>query len=263
MASPAASEEATPTARVTPVPRDAESELMPADALPIPDVAMPAGMSFACLGVAFAVRVLLEDHGQPGPVADIFNERLNPLCSARVPHGVVSFVWTEPHPALPLPRQSAVHDFVLLVVSRLEMTLKELCLAYAIVEQLVINHRTCAQSHCLRPIFLIACAIATKVTHDVAHRMSTFYDQVCDVFTMTSIPLMKAMELQLLSMLHFDLPTGDIHQLCARPPPPTPVSPPPPHARTHARERAAPTAAPPAASPTTRPLDAQMQTPFT
>ena len=85
MASLAASEEAMPTARVTPVPRDAESELMPTDALPIPDVAMPANMPFACLGVGFAMHVLLERFAVPGLVPDdVFFDH---LANRRFPAG--------------------------------------------------------------------------------------------------------------------------------------------------------------------------------
>ena len=190
---------------------------MPTDVMHIPDVAMAAGMPFACLGVAFALRVLLESFGQPGPVPIIFNERVCPLCGAKAPLGVISSIWADAHSALPLPlpRQSAVHDFVLLVVSRLELTLKELVIAYAIVEQLTINQPTCAQAHSLRPIFLISCVIAIKITHDVRYEVGMSFDSVRDVFTKTSIPMMKLMEKEVLSMLNFDLPIGNIHQLCA------------------------------------------------
>ena len=111
-----------------------------------------------------------------------------------------------------------MNDFVLLVVSRLELSFKELVLAYAIVEQLVNNYRVCAQAHTLRPIFLIACVIASKIANDVPCIIGSFYDCVSDVFTATSIPLMKVMEQKILFMLHFELPIGNIHQKCARPP---------------------------------------------
>lgn len=207
------------------VTHDPRSELMPTEALPIPDVAMKTGMPFASLGVAFAMRVLMERFSEPGPVPPIFDERVYPLCGAPAPYGIVSCVWTERHAGLPVPHQSAVHDLVLLVVSRLQLTLKELVLAYAIVEQLVNNHPVCAQAQSMRPIFLIACVIATKVTNDLAYRVGTAYKRVHDVFTATSLPLMKVMEEQLLFMLNFDLPIGDIHQKCV------------PVARYHARVR--------------------------
>ena len=202
-----------PVAAALPVPRDARSEPMPTDALPTPDVAMHPSTLFACLGVTFAIRVLLEDYSQPGQLPSVFNERRHPLCGALAPPGIVSFVWTDRTGAA--PHQSAVHDFVLLVVSRLHLTLKELCLAYAIVEQLIVNHPSCVQAHSLRPIFLTACMIATKVTHELPYTVGSCYECVRDVLTWTSIPLMKTMEAQLLSLLDFDLPSGPIHQQCA------------------------------------------------
>ena len=225
MASPAASEEPEPSAAATAVFRYARSELMPTDAMPIPDEAMPATMRFACLGVAYAMRVLMQQFAQPGHVPEVFDERQGfyPLCGPNAPHGIISFVWTEHHTRM-MPRLHIVHDFVLLVVSRLQLTLKELVLGYGIVEKLIVSRPTCAQAHCLRPIFLIACEIAAKVTNDVPHTIGHCYDSLSDVFTATSVSTMKVMERKLLFMLQFRLPTGAIHQRCALStthPPPT------------------------------------------
>jgi len=211
MASPASSEPAVPTAAAVLVYRDARSEPMPTGAIPVPDVAMPADMTFTCLGVAFAMRVLLEHFAEPGRVPEVFDERRHPLCGPNAPPGIVSFVWTD-H----MPRLHTVHDFVLLVVSRLKLTLKEVVLAYGILEQLVNDQPVYAQAHCLRPIFLIACVIANKVTNDVPYYIGSCYDDLRDVFTATSIPLMKRMERQLLFLLGFDMPVGAILENCAQ-----------------------------------------------
>ena len=224
MASPAASEPAGPTAAAVLVHRDARSEPMPRDAILVPDVAMPANMPFACLGVAYAMHVLLEHLAEPGRVPDVFDERRHPLCGPNAPLGIVSFVWTD----LPVPRLHIIHDFVLLVVSRLQLTLKEVVLAYGILEQLVKDQPVYAQAHCLRPIFLIACVIATKVTNDVPYFIGRCYDDLRDVLTATSIRLMKRMERQLLFILGFKLPVGNIHQNCAHTRHPST-----PHGRTH------------------------------
>jgi len=165
MASPAASEPAGPTAAAVLVHRDARSEPMPRDAILVPDVAMPANMPFACLGAAYAVHVLLEHLAEPGRVPDVFDERRHPLCGPNAPLGIVSFVWTD----LPVPRLCIVHDFVLLVASRLQLTLKELVFAYAIVEGLINDQPVYAQAHCLRPIFLSACVVATKAVNDTRY----------------------------------------------------------------------------------------------
>ena len=235
MASPAQSEPAVPTAAAVLVYRDARSEPMPTDAIPVPDVAMPAHMTFTCLGVAFAMRVLLEHWAEPGHVPEVFDERLHPLCGPNAPLGIVSFVWTDHMPFLPLPRFHTVHDFVLLVVSRLQLTLKEVVLAYGILEQLVYDQPIYAQARCLRPIFLIACVLAAKVVNDQPYFIGSCHRNVCDVFTATSIPLMKMMERQLLVILGFRLPKvvpshGPDAQDCA----PTP-------ARRHARAHTAST----------------------
>ena len=231
MASPAASEPAGPTAAAVLVYRDARSEPMPRDAIPVPDVAMPANMPFACLGAAYAMHVLLEHLAEPGRVPDVFDERRHPLCGPNAPLGIVSFVWTD----LPVPRLCIVHDFVLLVASRLQLTLKELVFAYAIVEGLINDQPVYAQAHCLRPIFLSACVVATKAVNDTRYFIGTCYDDLRDVFTATSIPLMKVMERQLLVILGFRLPKvvpshGPDAQDCA----PTP-------ARRHTRAHTAST----------------------
>ena len=186
---------------------------MPTDALPIPDVETPASMSFACLGVAFAARVLLADFSAPGQVPAIFDESLHPLCdAASTPHGIVSFVWTS---STPVPHLCVMNDFVLFVVSRLDLDLEELVLAYALVEQLINDHPVYVQTNSLRPIFLTACVVAQKVANDLAPSVASCHDCVRDVFTATSVRRMKLMEGELLFLLHFELPTGAIHQKCA------------------------------------------------
>ena len=214
MLSPAASDAPLAAAAVpiSHIRRGVRSELMPTDALPILDVEMPARMPFACLGVAFAARVLLEQFSKPGKVPAIFDESLHPLCdAASTPHGIVSFVWT----STPVPHLCAFNDFVLFVVSRLDLVLKELVLAYALVEQLINDHPVYVQANSLRPIFLTACVVAQKVANDLAPSVASCHDCVCDVFTATSVRRMKLMEGELLFLLHFELPTGAIHQKCA------------------------------------------------
>ena len=230
MASPADSEPDVSMAAAVLVYRP-RSEPMLTDAIPVPGVAMPANMPFACLGVAFAMRVLMEHSAVPGRVPEVFDERLFPLCRPNAPVAITSFVWTD----LPVPRLHTVHDFVLLVVSRLQLTLKELALAYDIVEKLVNDQPVYAQAHCLRPIFLIACVLAAKVVNDQPYFIGSCHRNVCDVFTATSIPLMKMMERQLLVILDFSLPVAPSHgpdaQNCAHPS--DPLVPSTPHACAH------------------------------
>ena len=214
MLSPAASDAplAAAAVPVSHIRRGVRSELMPTDAHPIPDVEMPARMPFACLGVAFAARVLLEQFSKPGQVPAIFDENLYPLCdAASTPHGIVSFVWT----STPVPHLCAFNDFVLFVVSRLDLVLKELVLAYALVEQLIHDHPVYVQANSLRPIFLTACVVAQKVANDLAPSIASCHACVRDVFTATSVRRMKLMETELLFLLHFELPTGAINQKCA------------------------------------------------
>ena len=216
--SPSPSEPAPPTARPIIARRDAKSEPMSDDKfLHFPDVPMTPAMEYTCLGVAFALRVLLEHFSKPGHIPEVFDERLYPLCGPNAPLGMISFVWSEPHPSIGIPRRCAAFDFVLLVVSRLKMTLKELVLAYAMVEQLVTNQPPAVQTHSLRPIFLIACVIATKVTSDASLSLRSCFRKVRNVFTTTSVPLFVVMERQLLILLHWHVPTGPIHQKCAVP----------------------------------------------
>lgn len=192
--------------------RGVRSELMPTDALPIPDTEMPASVQFACLGMAFAMRVLLEQFSKPGQVPTIFDENIYPLCDvASTPYGIVSFVWTNTS----IPHPCAFNDFVLFLISRLDLVLEELVLAYALVEQLIHGRIVYVQASNLRPIFLTACVVAQKVANDLAHSIASCHDCVCDIFTATSVRLMSLMETELLFLLHFKLPTGAIHQQCA------------------------------------------------
>ena len=174
-------------------------------------------MEYACLGVAVALQTLLEHYSRPGRVPQVFDERLYPLCGPNSPLGVVSFVWSENHPLLGKPRGCMSFDYALCVVSRLEMTHKELVLAYAIVEQLINTQPSAVQAHSLRPIFLIASVVATKVTLDEPHSIAASFMKLRDVFTTTSVPLLVVMERQLLVLLQWHLPTGNIHQDCACP----------------------------------------------
>ena len=221
--SPSPSEPAPPTAVPIIVRRDAQSEPMPCEVVRFPDMPMTPAMEYTCLGVAFALQVLLESFSEPGHIPEVFDERLYPLCGPNAPLGMISFVWSEPHPSLGIPHYCAAFDFVRLVVSRLKMTLKELVLAYAMVEQLIYNQPPAVQTHSVRPIFLIASVVATKVTNDFTTSITRCFRRVRDVFTTTSVPLLVVMERQLLICLHFHVPTGPIHEKCA-PPPRTPIS---------------------------------------
>ena len=110
MASPANSEPAVPVEAPVLVYRYARSEPMPTDAIPVPDVAMPANMPFACHGVAYAMHVLIEHFAVPGLVPAAFDERRFPLFRPNAPVGIISFVWTR----LPVPRLRTVHDLSLI-----------------------------------------------------------------------------------------------------------------------------------------------------
>ena len=217
---PSPSESAPPTAVPIIVRRDAQSEPMPCEVVRFPDMPMTPAMEYTCLGVAFALQVLLESFSEPGHIPEVFDERLYPLCGPNAPLGMISFVWSEPHPSLGIPHRCAAFDFVRLVVSRLKMTLKELVLAYAMVEQLIYNQPPAVQTHSVRPIFLIASVVATKVTNDFTTSITRCFRRVRDVFTTTSVPLLVVMERQLLICLHFHVPTGHIHEKCAAPPAP-------------------------------------------
>ena len=60
-----------------------------------------------------------------------------------------------------------MHQYVLLLVERLRMTVGELVMAYACVERVLVLHPTTMRVNSIRPMLLGACVIALQ---DVAGR---------------------------------------------------------------------------------------------
>ena len=145
------------------------------------------------LGVALTCLALLEEHTLPGWLPGLLDEQRCPLS------GPVSFCFTEDHGAVPigvvrstpdatrsssrahidLPTCSLVlqpirrgtcnpqmHQYVLLLVARLRMTVGELVMAYACVERVLVLHPTTMRVNSIRPMLLGACVIASKTSRD-------------------------------------------------------------------------------------------------
>ncbi len=59
-----------------------------------------------------------------------------------------------------------MHQYVLLLVERLRMTVGELAMAYACVERVLVLHPTTVRVNSIRPMLLGACVIASKTSRD-------------------------------------------------------------------------------------------------
>ena len=59
-----------------------------------------------------------------------------------------------------------MHQYVLLLVERLRMTVGELVMAYACVERVLVLHPTTMRVNSIRPMLLGACVIASKTSRD-------------------------------------------------------------------------------------------------
>ena len=59
-----------------------------------------------------------------------------------------------------------MHQYVLLLVARLRMTVGELVMAYACVERVLVLHPTTMRVNSVRPMLLGACIIASKTSRD-------------------------------------------------------------------------------------------------
>ena len=59
-----------------------------------------------------------------------------------------------------------MHQYVLLLVELLRMTVGELVMAYACVERVLVLHPTTMRVNSIRPMLLGACVIALKTTRD-------------------------------------------------------------------------------------------------
>ena len=59
-----------------------------------------------------------------------------------------------------------MHQYVLLLVERLRMTVGELVMAYACVERVSVLHPTTMRVNSIRPMLLGACVIASKTSRD-------------------------------------------------------------------------------------------------
>ena len=60
-----------------------------------------------------------------------------------------------------------MHQFVSLLIERLQMTVGELVMAYACVERVLIMHQTTMRVNSVRPMLLGACVIVCKASCDV------------------------------------------------------------------------------------------------
>ena len=153
----------------------------------------------AALGVALAFLVLLEERTAPGWLPALLDELRVPLSGPMPPISPRSFSFTEGHGAVPigvvrrnarchspsspahidLPACSLVphpirlrtcnpqmHQYVLLLVERLRLTVGELVMAYACVKRVLVLHPTTMQVNSIRPMLLGACVIASKASRD-------------------------------------------------------------------------------------------------
>ena len=59
-----------------------------------------------------------------------------------------------------------MHQYVMLLVARLRMTVGELVMAYACVERVLVLHPTTMRVNSIRPMLLGACVIASKTSRD-------------------------------------------------------------------------------------------------
>ena len=59
-----------------------------------------------------------------------------------------------------------MHQYVLLLVERLRMTVGELVMAYACVKRVLVLHPTTMRVNSIRPMLLGACVIASKTSRD-------------------------------------------------------------------------------------------------
>eukprot|EP00964_Phaeocystis_antarctica_P128020 scaffold91746_cov59-Phaeocystis_antarctica.AAC.1 len=86
----------------------------------------------AGLGVAIALGKLLSEWSDPGWLPDLFNERVARLTG--VGAATPSFPFVEMHSSLEQqPPQGVIHQFVMVLVSCLHMSVAEVVMAYALV----------------------------------------------------------------------------------------------------------------------------------
>lgn len=116
----------------------------------------------AALGVAMAFSALLDSYTTPGWLPAVIDEHVVPLCGLMAP--VPSFCFTTKDRGI-LPVR-IMHQFVSLLIERLQMTVGELVTAYACVEHVLIMHQTTMRVNSVRPMLLGACVIVSKTSCD-------------------------------------------------------------------------------------------------
>ena len=155
-------------------------------------------LEVAALGVSVAFLVLLNEHTVPGWLPAALDEQRTPLCGLMPP--TPSFCFTkdqgvlvpigvvrpmpltpptsparhrhpnlQPHPPHPTQLRTfdpQMHQYVLLLVERLRMTVGELVMAYACVERVLVLHPTTMRVNSIRPMLLGTCIIACKTSRD-------------------------------------------------------------------------------------------------
>ena len=106
------------------------------ETFPQPPPMVDQEVEHVALGIAFAVRILQTEYYAPGlPMPFQLNERARPLCDLGAPNGLISFVWTLLDHHLDVPTLGAHYEFMILLARRLRMMVKELVLAYTLLEK--------------------------------------------------------------------------------------------------------------------------------
>ena len=165
-----------------------------------------AEMTRLVRGVARALVVLLEMYEFEGHAPVLLDERHFQLSDTN--SRMTSFEFRR-HPHI--PHEQTLRTLVSLLVFRLDMQESDVILAFTLLEHILRLKGGLLHTYSVRPLFLVCCMIALKVSNDAKVTTRRCLRAVDDVFTTTSVQYVSAVEYFVIDLIDWRLPRGTIY----------------------------------------------------
>lgn len=179
---------------------------------PLSQNADEARFDFYLSGMASALHALISHYSRTGSVPDLFNERINAL--SHDAFASCNLQWIARDDNTPLPNVTALHQFLVQVASALALDLRQITVAYVLMEQVLFKKkelRTLVQPFAIRPFFIGCCIIAIKLTEDSTTLMSELAEGLNVYFPEVKSDTLHSYERSILCELDWAVPIDPAH----------------------------------------------------
>jgi hypothetical protein len=157
-------------------------------------------------GVARALGVLLEMYEFEGHAPVLLDERHFKISDTT--SRMTSFEFRR-HPHI--PHETTLRTLVSFLVFRFNMEDSDLILAFTLLEHIMREKRGLLHTYSVRPLLLVCCMIALKVSNDFQVTTRRCLRAVKDVFTTMSVQYASFVEYFLIDLIDWQLPRGTIY----------------------------------------------------